>query len=100
VASRSEFLPQNRREWLLAIGKRLRAEYAAVAEPVPERLAALVAQLEEPAPVVPLNPRHAVWDTGNAPPADAGVEPAASVAQPPAPSGCGDHGKTARPELR
>lgn len=31
--------------WLLAIGRRLRAEYAAVEQPVPERLAALVAQL-------------------------------------------------------
>jgi Anti-sigma factor NepR len=33
-------------EWLLAIGRRLRADYDAVKEPVPERLAALVMQLE------------------------------------------------------
>src|SRR5262249_13445297 len=49
-AGRSEFLPQDRKEWLLAIGQRLRAEYAAVGDPIPERLAALVARLEEPAP--------------------------------------------------
>jgi Anti-sigma factor NepR len=35
---------------MLAIGRRLRAEYDAVAEPVPERLAALVKQLEAPVP--------------------------------------------------
>ncbi len=39
----SEFDPH---EWLLAIGRRLRADYDAVKEPVPERLAALVKQLE------------------------------------------------------
>ena len=48
VSGRSGFLPQDRRAWLLAIGKRLRAEYAAVEEPLPERLAALLKQLEEP----------------------------------------------------
>jgi len=48
MAERSEFLPQDRREWLLAIGQRLRAEYAALGDPIPERLAALVAQLEAP----------------------------------------------------
>ncbi len=36
----------DRREWLLAIGRRLRAEYDAIKEPVPERLAALIKQLE------------------------------------------------------
>jgi hypothetical protein len=36
----------DRREWLLMIGRRLRAEYEAVNAPVPERLAALVKQLE------------------------------------------------------
>jgi Anti-sigma factor NepR len=39
----SEFDPH---EWLLAIGRRLRADYDALKEPVPERLAALVKQLE------------------------------------------------------
>jgi hypothetical protein len=42
----SEFDQRDRREWLLAVGRRLRAEYDAVKEPVPERLAALVKQLE------------------------------------------------------
>jgi hypothetical protein len=42
----SEFDPHDRREWLLAIGRRLRADYDALKEPVPERLAALVKQLE------------------------------------------------------
>ena len=36
------------RTWLLAIGRRLKAEYDAIAEPVPARLAALVKQLEMP----------------------------------------------------
>jgi Anti-sigma factor NepR len=43
-----KYLPVDRRSWLLAIGSRLRAEYDAVAEPVPDRLAALIAQLEAP----------------------------------------------------
>jgi hypothetical protein len=38
-----------RRPWLLAIGQWLRAEYSAAEQPVPERLAALIAQLEGPA---------------------------------------------------
>jgi hypothetical protein len=37
-----------RRTWLLAIGRHLKAEYDAVADPVPPRLAALVKQLEMP----------------------------------------------------
>ena len=40
--------PLDRRAWLLAIGRRLRVEYDAMAEPVPPRLAALVKQLEMP----------------------------------------------------
>jgi Anti-sigma factor NepR len=36
----------DRRAWLLAIGRRLRAEYDAVKEPLPPRLAELVKQLE------------------------------------------------------
>jgi anti-sigma factor NepR-like protein len=36
----------DRRAWLLAIGRRLRAEYDAVKEPLPSRLAELVKQLE------------------------------------------------------
>jgi len=40
--------PLDRRAWLLAIGRRLRVEYDAMAEPVPLRLAALVKQLEMP----------------------------------------------------
>ena len=38
--------PEDRTAWLLLIGRRLRAEYDAVAEPVPDRLAALIQQLE------------------------------------------------------
>jgi len=37
----------DRRAWLLAIGRRLRAEYDAVKEPLPSRLAELVKQLEQ-----------------------------------------------------
>ncbi len=36
------------RTWLLAIGRRLKADYDAIADPVPPRLAALVKQLEMP----------------------------------------------------
>jgi anti-sigma factor NepR-like protein len=39
----------HRRAWLLAIGRRLRADYDATAEPLPARLAELVKQLEMPA---------------------------------------------------
>jgi hypothetical protein len=38
--------PEDKTAWLLLIGRRLRAEYDAVAEPVPARLAALIQQLE------------------------------------------------------
>ncbi len=38
--------PEDRTAWLLLIGRRLRAEYAVLAEPVPPRLAALIEQLE------------------------------------------------------
>ena len=40
-------LPEDETAWLLAIGRRLRADYDALEEPIPERLAALVAQLEK-----------------------------------------------------
>jgi hypothetical protein len=46
MSDNSEFDPDDRSEWLLAIGRRLRADYDALKEPVPERLAALVKQLE------------------------------------------------------
>jgi hypothetical protein len=42
----SNLQPEDRTAWLLLIGRRLRAEYDAVAEPVPDRLAALIQQLE------------------------------------------------------
>src|SRR5262245_10565568 len=42
-----EVLP-HRRTWLLSIGRRLRAEYDAIAEPVPPRLAELIKRLEKP----------------------------------------------------
>jgi hypothetical protein len=37
-----------RTPWVLAIGQALRAEYAAQEEPVPERLATLLDQIEMP----------------------------------------------------
>jgi Anti-sigma factor NepR len=46
--SRDSFRPE-RKAWLLAIGRRLRADYDALREPVPERLAALIRKLEHPA---------------------------------------------------
>src|SRR5262249_30696701 len=45
----TKLYPLDRRAWLLAIGRRLRVEYDAIAKPVPPRLAALVNQLETPA---------------------------------------------------
>jgi hypothetical protein len=49
MSDRDQLYPLDRRAWLLAIGRRLRVEYDAIAEPVPPRLAALVNQLETPA---------------------------------------------------
>jgi anti-sigma factor NepR-like protein len=48
---------QDRHEWLLQIGQRLRFQYADIiaAAPLPERLAALLRQLEEAVE----NPRQA-----------------------------------------
>jgi hypothetical protein len=40
-------LPQDETAWLLAIGKRLRREYEAGAEPLPRRLAELMRQIEK-----------------------------------------------------
>jgi hypothetical protein len=42
-------LAPERKAWLLAIGRRLRADYDALKEPVPEGLAALIRKLEQPA---------------------------------------------------
>jgi hypothetical protein len=44
----SPLLPDGR-GWLWAIGQRLRAEYDALAEPMPPRLVALLARLAAPA---------------------------------------------------
>jgi hypothetical protein len=49
MSDRDQLYPLDRRVWLLAIGRRLRVEYDAIAEPVPPHLAALVKQLEMPA---------------------------------------------------
>jgi len=49
MSDRDQLYPLDQRAWLLAIGRRLRVEYDAIAEPVPPRLAALVKQLETPA---------------------------------------------------
>jgi hypothetical protein len=47
--------------WLLAIGRRLRVEYDAIAEPVPPRLAVLVKQLETPAQGMAKKPVGQPW---------------------------------------
>ena len=44
---RDGLFPEDRTAWLLAIGRSLRPEYAALEEPIPERLSALLAQLEK-----------------------------------------------------
>jgi hypothetical protein len=49
MSDRDQLYPLDRRVWLLAIGRRLRVEYDAIAEPVPPGLATLVKQLEMPA---------------------------------------------------
>jgi hypothetical protein len=43
----SDKLLENRRACLLAIGRILRADYEAIAGPIPERLATLVKQFDE-----------------------------------------------------
>ena len=43
----NEVLPLQRNAWLLEIGRRLKADYEAVREPVPERLARLVQLAED-----------------------------------------------------
>jgi hypothetical protein len=43
----NELESRYRREWLLAIGQRLRAEYDAPAQPLPPHLLALVKQLDD-----------------------------------------------------
>src|SRR5262245_29130659 len=50
MSDRDQFYPLDRRVWLLAIGRQLRVEYDAIAEPMPPHLAALVKQLEMPCP--------------------------------------------------
>ncbi len=57
----SEYSPLDRIPWLLAIGERLRAEYDSWTEPLPERLAVLIAQLEILAGMG-TDPRHAASD--------------------------------------
>ena len=43
----SEYSPFDRTPWLLAIGERLRSEYDAFSAPLPERLTALITQVQE-----------------------------------------------------
>ena len=47
MSDRDQLYPLDQRAWLLAIGRRLRVEYDAIAEPVPPRLAALVKNAAE-----------------------------------------------------
>jgi len=97
MIDRSEFPPQSRKAWLLAIGQRLRAEYAALRDPIPDRLAALVARLESPAEPAPATPGAAVAG----PAAEAHVasrqEPAPESPSPPP---HGPRGQSTRLELR
>jgi hypothetical protein len=57
----------DRREWLLMIGRRLRAEYEAVKAPIPERLAALVKQLETGSASTDARPRNTDSPPANLP---------------------------------
>jgi len=41
------YYPLDRGQWLLQIGRRLRATYIIAAAPLPERVASLIKQLEE-----------------------------------------------------
>ena len=50
-SARPDVLP--RKPWLLAIGRVLAAEYTAVREPVPERLAALLRKLKASRQLMP-----------------------------------------------
>jgi hypothetical protein len=43
----SEYSPFDRTPWLLAIGEWLRSEYDSSSEPLPERLTALITQVQE-----------------------------------------------------
>lgn len=47
MKGRHWLLPQDESAWLLAIGKRLRDEYDAGAEPLPGRLAELMREIEK-----------------------------------------------------
>jgi Anti-sigma factor NepR len=47
MSRQSELLSLERNAWLLEIGRRLRADYDALREPVPERLATLIRALEQ-----------------------------------------------------
>jgi len=53
----SEYSPLDRIPWLLAIGEWLRCEYDSLAEPLPERLTTLIAQLQTLAETE-ADPRH------------------------------------------
>jgi anti-sigma factor NepR-like protein len=81
MAGQRPYLPVNPRSWLLEIGNRLRAEYAASQEPVPERLAKLIAQLEAPPPAGAVGPVPSAQSAAVPPDRPA---PADSV-RPPAP---------------
>jgi hypothetical protein len=79
----------DRTEWLLMIGQRLRAEYEAVKEPVPERLAALVKQLETGSAPTDARPRNTDGSPANSPrgPGDGLHRDERRRAQPSTPTG-------------
>jgi hypothetical protein len=55
----------HQRAWLLAIGRRLRADYDATAEPIPPRLAELVNHLEGPPKQARMTLRPRLWSHGS-----------------------------------
>jgi hypothetical protein len=61
MSDRDQLYLLDQRAWLLAIGRRLRVEYDAIAEPVPPRLAALVKQLETPAQGIGQETSRPAW---------------------------------------
>jgi hypothetical protein len=52
---RSESVPLKQDAWLLEIGRQIRADYDALKEPLPTRLASLISELEQRHPTNPIS---------------------------------------------